>query len=128
MEVARRDEISLGEATIYCNLNESSGNNISENNYAQAKEYKIEIEKIFINNDTNNKSMLIKVKDEEGVQKIEYTLNGTLYSTDPNNTGDSLNQKEIEFKQPLASGSNTITLKAYSINGLVEEVTGEVSI
>ena len=76
MEIARRDEISLGEATIYCNLNESSGNNISENNYAQAKEYKIEIEKIFINNDTNNKSMLIKVKDPELLEKTGGIIQG----------------------------------------------------
>lgn len=76
IEVARRDEISLGEATIYCNLNESSGNNISENNYAQAKEYKIEIEKIFINNDTNNKSMLIKVKDPELLEKTGGIIQG----------------------------------------------------
>ncbi len=54
MEVARRDEISLGDATIYCNLD---GTN--------AKEYEIEIQKIFINNDTDNKSMLVKVKDPE---------------------------------------------------------------
>lgn len=54
MEIARRDEISLGNATIYCNLD---GTN--------AKEYEIEIEKIFINNDTDNKSMLIKVTDQE---------------------------------------------------------------
>lgn len=54
MEVARRDEISLGSATIYCNLD---GTN--------SKEYEIEIEKIFINNDTDNKSMLIKVTDSE---------------------------------------------------------------
>lgn len=54
MEVARRDEIELGKATIYCNLD---GTN--------SKEYEIEIEKIFINNDTDNKSMLIKVTDQE---------------------------------------------------------------
>lgn len=54
MEVARREEITLGKATIYCNLD---GN--------QTKEYEIEIEKIFINNDTDNKSMLIKVTDQD---------------------------------------------------------------
>ena len=35
----------------------------------KTKEYKIEIERIFINNDTDNKSMLIKVKDEEKVEE-----------------------------------------------------------
>ena len=54
MKVAKRDEIVLGDAYLYCSVD--GGN---------AREYKIEIEKIFLNNDTDNKSMLIKVKDEE---------------------------------------------------------------
>lgn len=65
MKVARRDEINLGDATIYCNLD---GTN--------AKEYKIEIEKIFINNDTDNKSMLIKVKDQELLNKTGGIIQG----------------------------------------------------
>lgn len=65
MEVARRDEINLGKATIYCNLD---GTNI--------KEYEIEIEKIFINNDTDNKSMLIKVKDQELLDKTGGIIQG----------------------------------------------------
>ncbi len=69
MEVARRDEISLGDASIYCNLE-------SANSGAQAKEYKIEIEKIFINNDTDNKSMLIKVKDQELLDKTGGIIQG----------------------------------------------------
>lgn len=58
----------LGEATIYCNLGENSNNNF--------KEYKIEIEKIFINNDSDNKSMLIKVKDEELLNKTGGIIQG----------------------------------------------------
>ena len=54
MKVAKRDEITLGDAYLYCSIDDGI-----------AKEYKIEIEKIFLNNDTDNKSMLIKVKDEE---------------------------------------------------------------
>lgn len=65
MKVARRSEISLGEAYVYCNLDET-----------EAKEYKIEIEKIFINNDTDNKSMLIKVKDQELLDKTGGIIQG----------------------------------------------------
>lgn len=54
MKVARRQEIELGKANIFCRINSEI-----------AKEYDIEIEKIFLNNYTDNKSMLIKVKDEE---------------------------------------------------------------
>lgn len=53
-EVANRDEIKTGKASILLNL---------ENEVR--KEYEIEITKIFRNNNTNNKSMLIKVTDEK---------------------------------------------------------------
>lgn len=55
IEVASREEIKEGEAQILCSINSS---NVS-------KEYKIEIEKIYKENDYNNKSMLIKITDEE---------------------------------------------------------------
>ena len=54
MEVALREEIQEGPAKIICSL---------ENNVK--KEYDIEIEKIYPNNNTTNKSMVIKVTDEE---------------------------------------------------------------
>ena len=75
MKVARRDEITLGEASIYCNLNILNGAN-EEESLQKAKEYKIEIEKIFINNDTDNKSMLIKVKDPEFLEKTGGIVQG----------------------------------------------------
>lgn len=55
IEVASRSEIEEGKATILCAINSS---NIS-------KEYEIEIQKIYTENDYNNKSMLIKITDEE---------------------------------------------------------------
>ena len=53
IEVATRDEIQKGKAKILLNLE----NGVRE-------EYEIEITKIYRNNNTNNKSMLIKVTDE----------------------------------------------------------------
>lgn len=52
MELATRDEIKTGKATIMCSL---------ENE--KIEEYEIEIEKIFKDNNYDNKSMLIKVTD-----------------------------------------------------------------
>ena len=72
--------------------------------------------------------LIVKVTDEEGIQKVEYTLNGVYYSTDPSNTGNPLNMKELEFRQPLASGENKITITAYNINGLQEVISGETTI
>lgn len=65
MEVASRNEIELGEATIYCSLD-------GEN----AKEYTVEIEKIFFNNESDNKSMLIKVTDEDLIKQTGGIIQG----------------------------------------------------
>lgn len=73
MEVANRNEIETGNAKILLNL---------ENGIR--KEYDISIEKIYKNNNSNNKSMLIKVTDEELlnltggiVQRNEWCTNNT---------------------------------------------------
>lgn len=58
LEVALRGEIELGPAKIRCTL---------EN--GKTKEYDIEIEKIYSFNNNDNKSMLIKVTDEELIEK-----------------------------------------------------------
>lgn len=53
IEVANREEIKEGKAKILLNLE----NGVRE-------EYEIEITKIYKNNNSNNKSMLIKVTDQ----------------------------------------------------------------
>lgn len=65
MEVAQRNEIELGPAKILCSLDGGS-----------AKEYDIEIEKIYINNNENNKSMLIKITDEGLIEKTGGIIQG----------------------------------------------------
>lgn len=65
MEVANRSEIKPGKAEILCQL---------EN--GKIESYEIEIQKIFKENNQNNKSMLIKVTDEELVQKTGGIIQG----------------------------------------------------
>lgn len=65
MDVATRNEIQLGGATILCSFNNR-----------EFKEYSVEIEKIYINNDYDNKSMLIKVTDKELLQKTGGIIQG----------------------------------------------------
>lgn len=65
MEVATREEIEEGEATILCQLDNSG-----------PKEYKIEIEKIYISNNEDNKSMLIKITDESLIEKTGGIIQG----------------------------------------------------
>ncbi len=66
MEVATRDEIKTGKAIILCGVENSE----------QIEEYEIEIEKKFINNNYDNKSMLIKVTDEKLLQKTGGIVQG----------------------------------------------------
>lgn len=65
VKVALRDEIKEGEATILCTFD----NNVS-------KEYKIEIEKIYRDNDYSNKSMLIRITDDELLEKTGGIIRG----------------------------------------------------
>lgn len=64
INVATRQEILLGEASILSNID------------GEIKEYKIEIQKIFLNNNYDNKSMLIKVTDEELLNKAGGIIQG----------------------------------------------------
>ncbi len=65
MELALRDEIKIGKATIMCSL---------EN--GKIEEYEIEIEKIFKENNYDNKSMLIKVTDQRLLNKTGGIIQG----------------------------------------------------
>ncbi len=65
MEVALRDEIKLGKATILCGLDNQ-----------KVQEYEIEIEKIYKENNYNNKSMLIKITDEKLLEKTGGIIQG----------------------------------------------------
>ena len=65
MEVAMREEIELGKAMILCSLDNQT-----------VKEYEIEITKIYRDNNYNNKSMEIKVTDEELIEKTGGIIQG----------------------------------------------------
>lgn len=66
MEVALRDEIKLGKATILCSVENSD----------KIEEYEIEIEKKFTTNNSDNKSMMIKVIDERLIEKTGGIVQG----------------------------------------------------
>lgn len=65
LEVALRNEIKTGKAKILCSLE----NGVRE-------EYEIEIKKIYKNNNTDNKSMLIEVTDERLLEKTGGIIQG----------------------------------------------------
>ena len=65
IEVANRSEITTGKADIMCEL---------EN--GKIEKYEIEIQKIFSENNQDNKSMLIKVTDEDLIEKTGGIIQG----------------------------------------------------
>lgn len=65
VEILGRKEVKEGKATILCTL---------ENN--ATKEYEIEIEKIYTKNNYDNKSMMIKITDEELINKTGGIIQG----------------------------------------------------
>ena len=65
MEVALRDEIKEGKATILCALDNQ-----------KVEEYEIEIKKIYKENNYDNKSMQIKVTDERLLEKTGGIIQG----------------------------------------------------
>ena len=70
MELALRDEIKTGKANIMCSL---------EN--GKVEEYEIEIEKIYKENNYDNKSMLIKITDERLLGKTGGIIQRNEWST-----------------------------------------------
>ena len=65
LKVALRNEIKTGEAQIICSVD---GNT--------TKKYDIQIEKIYLQNNSDNKSMLIRVTDEELLEKTGGIIRG----------------------------------------------------
>lgn len=121
-QIEEKISILKGENTLTIVAVDKAGNEtVKEQTFKGAKKPTIELAR-------DGKELIITVKDEEEIKKVEYTLNGQFYSTDPQNTGTSLNMKEFMIRQPLQEGSNLIIIKAYNINDLEEEISGETTI
>lgn len=65
MEVALRSEIQEGKAFIICELEDG-----------KKEQYEIEIEKVYVSNNYDNKSMLIKVTDKRLLDKTGGIIQG----------------------------------------------------
>ena len=65
IEVANRSEITTGKAEMMCELEDG-----------KIEKYEIEIQKIFLENNQDNKSMLIKVTDEDLIEKTGGIIQG----------------------------------------------------
>ena len=65
IEVASRNEIEIGKASVICTLDDGI-----------RREYEVEIQKKYINNSENNKSMVVKVTDEDLLEKTGGIIQG----------------------------------------------------
>lgn len=65
IQIALRNEIKIGNAKMLCSVDGK-----------ETKEYDIKIEKIYDSNNTNNKSMMIEVTDEELIEKTGGIIRG----------------------------------------------------
>ena len=65
IEVASRSEIKIGKAQIMCQLDNE-----------RVQTYDIEIQKLYINNNKDNKSMIIKITDSELLEKTGGIIQG----------------------------------------------------
>ena len=65
-KIALRNEIQEGKAKILCSTDDTN----------KVDEYEIEIEKIYKENDSNNKSMLLRITDEKLIEKTGGIIRG----------------------------------------------------
>ena len=121
-QIEEKISILRGENKLTIIAVDSSGNETTkEQMFKGVKKPTISVVK-------ENDELVITVKDEENIKKIDITFNGEFYSTDPTNSGEALNMKEVELRQKLRTGENTITITAYSVTGLSEQVTKATTI
>ena len=65
VKIAPRNEIQLGDAELMCEINNN-----------EVKSYKIKIKKIYLNNNSNNKSMLIEIVDNDLLEQTGGIIQG----------------------------------------------------
>mgnify|MGYP000033145716 FL=1 len=65
MNIALRNEIKQGKASILCTLEDG-----------KQEEYEVNVQKIFLNNNEDNKSMVIKITDERLLEKTGGIIQG----------------------------------------------------
>ena len=121
-QIEERIPIKKGQNTLTLIALDASGNEeVVTQEFKGAKKPTIEV-------DEQGDTLLIKVKDEENIQKVELTLNGEFFSTDSENTGNPLNLQEAEINQKLVAGENIIKIVVYNVSGLTETVEKTITV
>ena len=120
--VEERISILKGDNTLTVVAKDAAGNETTKTQvYRGAKKPTITLTK-------ENDQVVIKVLDEENVKKLDMNIDGAEYSTDNENTGASLDMKDVEIRQVLTPGEHVITVTAYNVSGLSEQETQTITI
>lgn len=121
-QIEEKISILKGENTLTIVAVDKAGNeNVKEQVFKAATKPVVEVSIV-------NGAYSIRVTDEEGISRVDYTYNGAEYSTDPNKTGIPLNVKEVIITQKLTSGENKIDIRAYNVSELLTQVQKEDTI
>ena len=113
-QIEERIPIIKGKNTLTLIAVDASGNEETvQQEFKGAKKPTIELEQ-------QDANVIIKIKDEENIKKVELTVNGEFFSTDDKNTGEALNMQEAEITQPLVEGDNNIKVVVYNVSDLTE--------
>lgn len=67
-------------------------------------------------------NLIINAKDDEGINKIEITVDGAVSETEPDNL------KELQATLQITPGDHTVTIKVTNVNGLSTEQSFNVSL
>ena len=65
----------------------------------------------------NGDKLYMKISHDMGFEKIEFSVNGQVYTYDENFAGYDATQKEIEYQFDLKEGENTVVIVAISNEG-----------
>ena len=119
--IEEKIDILKGENTLTVVAVDIAGNeSIKEQTYKGAKKPLIEITR-------EGDQAKVVVSDEEGISKIDYTLNGKEFSTDSKNEGKVLNVKNAEFRLNLIDGTNNISVTVYNLSELKTQQSMEIT-
>ena len=96
---------------------------VNINNETEIKEQEVKgVSKPEVSVGKDGEYLVIKASDEQGLERITYTLNDKKYTLKCNGL------KEMEYRQKLNQGENVLKLEAYNSDGAVTEFKGKATL
>lgn len=123
-EEIKVDSQTDGDKTIEVTIDVKRGENTITIEAVDIFDNTEKIDKIFkgvnkpiIEVSKNGSKLYMKMSHDMGFEKIEFSVNGQIYTYDKNFSGYDSTQKEIEYYFDLKQGENTVIIVAVSTEG-----------